>query len=78
MLLGLGLDPRPGELDERRRSSAYLERHRDYSGDGAVLQPARGQVAKQSLDSLVLPSVPTVGRAGGFSSRTIAMGMHEA
>src|SRR5262249_1004671 len=60
MLLGLGLDPRPGDLLERRRLSARPERHRDHPGDSAVLEPARGQVAKQSDDALVLLGVPTI------------------
>jgi len=60
MLLGLGLHPRPGELLQRRRLSARPERHRNHAGDGAVAESARGQVAKQPHDSLVLPGVPTI------------------
>src|ERR1043165_1126786 len=60
MLLGFGLHPRPGELIERRCFSASPECHRDHPGDGAVAEPAGGQIAKQPHDSLVLLGVPTI------------------
>src|SRR6476661_9659893 len=60
ILLGFGLHPRPGELIERRCFSSRPERHRDHAGDGAVAEPAAGQVAKQPNDSLVLLGVPTI------------------
>src|SRR5262249_50202271 len=59
-LLGFCLRPRSGELSERRCLSVCPERHRDHPGDGAVLEPARGQVAKQSHDSFVFLGVPAV------------------
>src|SRR2546422_3044181 len=46
VLLGLGFRPRTGELLERWRLSARPESHRQHPRNGAVPEPAGGQVAE--------------------------------
>ena len=60
MLLGLGFRPRSGELLECGRFSARPELHREHTGNGAIPEPAGGQVAEQSHDTLELFRVPTI------------------
>src|ERR1700752_3689291 len=50
VLFGPGFRPRSGELLERGRFSTRPELHREYPGNGAVLEPAAGQVAEQPQD----------------------------
>src|SRR4029077_961733 len=60
VLPGLGFRPRSGELLERGRFSARPELHREHARNGAVPEPAGGQVAEQSHDTLELLRVPTI------------------
>src|SRR6185503_8463876 len=52
--------PRSRELLERRRFPACPELHRDNPRNGAVAEPASGQVAQQPHDSLELLCVPAI------------------
>src|SRR5262245_1713254 len=54
VLLGLGFRPRAGELLERGRLTARPELHREHAPNGAVPEPAGGQVSEQSHDALEL------------------------
>src|SRR5262245_38076805 len=60
VLLGLGFRPRSRELLERGRCSARPELHREHARNGAVPEPAGGQVAEQSHDTLELLRVPAI------------------
>src|SRR6185503_14919256 len=57
---GLGFRPRSGERLEWGRFSARPELHREYPGNGAVLEPAAGQVAEQPQDSLEFLRIPPI------------------
>ena len=48
VLLGLGFRPRSGELLERGRFAARPELHRQHARNGAIPEPAGGQVAELS------------------------------
>src|SRR5688572_8157989 len=60
MLVGLGLDPGPGELYERRRFSSRPELHGQDPCYGAITESAVRQVAESSHDAVVLLCIPAV------------------
>ena len=60
VFVSLGRRPRSSEFLQRWRFTAGPELHRHYPGDGAVFEPAVGQVAQLPQDANVFLGIPAI------------------